>query len=177
MSDAKKHKPGTRRRTFLKTGLLAGTGIAVGFPVVRVGLWWNRRPGDGLKALSDREYEIADAMAEAYFPPGGNPPQSGKELNLALFLDEQIAAMDDDLQRVMKAGLHTIQDVTIVDTLNPMPFHKLPLERRQQILEEWANSAVFAKRGLLRMMKWYFCMALCEMPGMLEQLEIDYLCS
>lgn len=172
-----KRKPvGTQRRSVLKLGLLGAGGVALGLPVARVGLWWNRRPADGLKALSLREFEITEAIAEAYFPPGGTPPQSGKELNLAMFLDEVVARMDSDLARVMKAGLHTIEDFTMLDQLSSRRFDDLPLNERYDVLVSWEQSPVFPKRGVLRLLKWYLSMALVERPGTLEALDIDYIC-
>ena len=168
---------GPRRRGFLKMGLVGGAGVALGMPLVRVGLWWNRRPGEGLEALSLREYEVVEALAEALFPPGGNPPQSGKELNLAGFVDAQIAAYDEDLRRVMKAGLHAIDDLTILSGGELTPFRKRDLASRQRIIGEWERSPVFPKRGLLRVYKWYIAMGLTESPGMMEILDIDYRCS
>jgi len=157
-------------------GLFGSAGVALGMPLVRVGLWWNRRPGDGLEALSDQEYEIVQAMAEALFPPGGNPPQSGSELNLGGFVDAQVASLDVDLRRVMKAGLHAIDDLTILTDWGLKPFRKHDLERRQQIIAEWETSEAFPKRGLLLLYKWYIGMGFMEHPGMLEVLDIDYIC-
>lgn len=158
-------------------GLLGTAGVALGVPVVRVGLWWNRRPADGLEALSQREFQIAEALVEAIVPPGGTPPESGKELNLAMFLDAQIAAMNEDLQRVIKAGLHAVEDMSMFEDWGITPFSRRTLEERQAIVVDWDLSSAFPKRALLRVLKWYTCMGLCELPGMLDTLGVDYLCS
>lgn len=171
------HRAGPARRSFLKMGIFGAAGVTLGVPLVRVGLWWNRRPGEGLEALSEREYEVAAAIAEAWFPPGGNPPESGRELNLAGFLDGQIAQWDVDMARVFKAGFHALDDLTIVEQRAFTPFRKHDLATRQAILTEWERSPVFPKRGLLRVYKWYLTMGLTEHPGMLDRLGIDYRCS
>ncbi len=171
------HRAGPARRSFLKMGLVGTAGVALGVPLVRVGLWWNRRPGDGLEALSRREYEVASAMAEAWFPPGGNPPESGRDLNLAGFVDGQVAAMDLDVARVIKAGFHVLDDFTIIEERGFTPFRKMSLGDRQAVLADWERSPVFPKRGLLRVYKWYLAMGLMESPGMLDRLGIDYVCS
>ncbi|MCA9562278.1 MAG: hypothetical protein KC561_02255 [Myxococcales bacterium] len=167
---------GGNRRTFLKMGLFGSAGVALGLPVVRVGLWWNREPGKDLQSLSTREFELVEAMAEAWFPPGGDPPESGKEMNLAMFVDAQIAGMNNDIARVLKAGLHALQDLTLIEEWTTTPFHRLPLEERQRILTDWEVNPSFPKRSLIRLYKWYIGMGFCEYPGMLERVGVDYRC-
>jgi hypothetical protein len=158
-------------------GLIGGGGLALGLPVVRVGMWWNRKPGDGLQALSRREYEVVEAMAEAMFPPGGIVPESGKELNCAAFVDLQMAAMGIDLLRVLKAGIHMIDDVSIFSDGSLTPFRKRSIEDRERILLEWEESPAFPQRGILRLFKWYIGMGFFEHPGVHEAMGVDFMCN
>lgn len=174
---AESEEPRSRgRRNFLKMGLYSGAAAAVGYPLVRVGMWWNRRPGEGLQALSTDEYLVIESMAEAMFPPGGPLGRSAREYPVALFVDAQIAVMNQDLGRVMKVALSALEDMTILDDWGLTPFTDRPLEERIAILQAWERSETFEKRSMLRVYKWYVCMGLCDIPGVLEQLGVDYLC-
>jgi hypothetical protein len=156
---------------------VGGAGAVLGYPLVRIGMWWNRRPGDGLVALSDDELGIVESMAEAMYPPGGPLGDSVRVYHVGFFIDGQVAAMNPDLQRIMKAALHALDDMTILDDSDLTPFTDRSLDERIAVLQAWELSSSFEKRSLLRLYKWYITMGLMEAPGVQERLGLDFVCS
>lgn len=102
--------------------------------------WWDRPAGDGLRALSDEEYAFAQALAEAWMPPGGDPPLSGAEADLGGFLDEMVAGLDPDSRRLIKALLRVLDDGCV--PLRGARYVSLDLPARTEQLRDWLASDI-----------------------------------
>jgi hypothetical protein len=100
--------------------------------------WWDRAPGEGLKALSQDEHDFVDAAAEAWMPPGGEPAISGAEARVGLFFDELVAAMSPASGRELKVLLQALDDLAIPGHLST--FRKLSLDTRTAVLTSWLHS-------------------------------------
>lgn len=106
--------------------------------------WWDRPPGEGLRALSTDEHDFVQAAAEAWMPPGGDPAISGSEAELGLFFDALVAAMSPAAARELKLLLQGLDDWTVPTRFSA--FRNLPLADRTTVLHGW----VHADQWLLR---------------------------
>lgn len=126
----------TRRMVLAATGAVAVAGaLGVGTTAMR---WWDRAPGAGRKVLSDDEYGFAQAVAEAWLPPGGDPPISGAEADLGSFLDDVVAGMEPATARELKLLLQVLDDLSVPTRLSA--FRNLSLDDRIETLRGWLHS-------------------------------------
>lgn len=125
----------TRRHVLAATAAAAaaaGAGIgAVGWS------WWDRPPAAGLAALSLEEHAFAQALAEAWFPPGGDPALSGADAQLGDWLDGVIAALPAATGKQMKLLLHALDAATL--PTHAHTFRGLPVDARTAVLNGWLN--------------------------------------
>lgn len=133
----------TRREVLVATGaLVVGTAVVGEAAVLR---WWNHAPGANLKALSPLEYEVVQAMAEAWMPPGAGPPDvSGAEANCGAFVDEVCSRMDTWSRKGFKLLLHLFDDRTLLT--HRKRFTELDRFDRAPILREWMDSPTYWER-------------------------------
>lgn len=136
----------TRRMVLAATaGLAASASVGAGALLAR---WWDRAPGEGLHTLSQDEHDFAQAVAEAWMPPGGDPPLSGADAALGGFLDGVVSAMEPATARELKLLLQVLDDFTLPTHLSS--FRKLPLESRTEVLHGWLHSDQPLMRGAIQ---------------------------
>ena len=99
--------------------------------------WWDRPPGAGLQRLSEDEHDFVQALAEAWIPPGGDPPLSGADARLGRFLDEVVAGMEPGMAREFKLLLQALDDLPLPTRFST--FRALPLADRQQVMNAWLS--------------------------------------
>ena len=102
--------------------------------------WWDRAPGEGLKALSADEYQIVQAFAEAWMPPGGDPELSGADANLGAFFDDLVVGMGKEGGTELKMLLHVVDNLARPTQVRA--FRNLPLETRTQLIRTWMDSPI-----------------------------------
>lgn len=108
--------------------------------------WWNRPPAEGLLALSPDEYAFAQAIAEAWLPPGGTPALSGADANLGAYLDEVLSRMEPTNGKLLKLLLQALDDRPMVP--HGRSFHRLDLATRQAVLQGWINGNALLANGI-----------------------------
>lgn len=136
----------SRRQVLAAMSAFAAIGAGgATFAVVR---WYDRPAGSGRLALSDVEYELVDALAEAWMPPGGVPALSGRDARLAAFVDEVIARMRDPEQGLLKTLLAALDDLPRLGGRGR--FAALPLADRIEVLQGWADSSLPDVRAAIR---------------------------
>jgi hypothetical protein len=124
------------RRAILATA--AAVPVAGGLAVGGVAWsWWDRPAGAGLRALSQDEHDFVQALAEGWFPPGGEPPISGAEAELGRFFDDLVAAMGEGSRRELKLLLQALDDATW--PTHGGPFRGLPLATRTEVVRSWLH--------------------------------------
>ena len=116
-------------------------GLAAGTTAWR---WYDRPAKQGLKALSEEEYDFVQSMAEAWMPPGGVPALSGSDADLGAFFDDCVDAMTDQTGRELKLLLHALDALTVLTHLGH--FQTLPLATRTAVLTGWMDSPVYLIR-------------------------------
>ncbi|MEQ1570278.1 MAG: hypothetical protein ABMA64_31880 [Myxococcota bacterium] len=128
--------------------------LAVGAAVPAIGAagaaglgwrWWDRPVADGLRALSADEHDFVQALAEAWLPPGGDPPLSGAQAELGRFFDEVVAAMTPGTARELKLLLQVLDDATWAT--DARAFRHLAVDRRTAVLDGWVHSSSWLLRN------------------------------
>ena len=99
--------------------------------------WWERPAGEGLKALSASEADFVDALAEAWMPPGGDPPISGREARVAQFFDDVVAGMAPGSGSELRLLLRILDDLAV--PFAGAPFRTLGLDARVALLGRWLH--------------------------------------
>jgi hypothetical protein len=110
--------------------------------------WWDRPHGDALLALSDDEYALVQALAEAWMPPGGVPALSGADADLGRFVDDLVSRMPHPEKELLKVLLQALDDATLPTHLSS--FTALPLDERTAVLKGWLNSDIAEERNAVR---------------------------
>lgn len=135
------------RRMVLATaaGVAAAGAVGGGGMALR---WWDRAPGTGRRALSEDEYAFAQALAEAWMPPGGDPPLSGADADLGAFLDEVVASMAPGTGRELKLLMQILDDATLPTHLSA--FRHLPRTERTEVVRGWLHSDIALQRAAMQ---------------------------
>ena len=152
---------GLSRRQLLQ--LSAGLG-ALGVVGVGARTWvnWDRVPGEGLLFLDASEAEFFDAMGEALFPPGGDPPLSGAEAGISGFLDEVLFDMPDPTGNLLRLLLHSLDDWCRLTSRRR--FAALSLEARQKYLQSWTEHPVSELRSAISSLVLFVSAGYCGHP-------------
>lgn len=107
--------------------------------------WWDHPPGTGLVALDADEYDMVQALAEAWMPPGAGPPDiSGSEANCGKFVDEVLSRMDDFSRKGLKALLHIFNDLPLATERKR--FTSMDRFERSRVLQTWFDSPLYLER-------------------------------
>ncbi len=128
----------TRRHVLAAMAAVAATGTTTAGGVAWQ--WWNRAPGEGLKALSQHEYDIVQAMAEGWMPRGGTPALSGADANLGAYLDSVLADMAPLDRKGLKLLIQAVDDLCLVS--DGGTFRSLSVDRRSELVQFWLSSEI-----------------------------------
>ena len=97
--------------------------------------------------MTSGEAALLDALAEAWFPPGGVPALSGAEAGVARYLDELFSLMDEPTPSLLRTLLHAIDDWSALR--HGGSYASLPLAERITLLKGWAGSDNHLLRGAI----------------------------
>lgn len=102
-------------------------------------------PSAGRKLLSASEIETVIALGEALFPPGNPLGVSANEVDLATAVDTLLA--DTLAPEVGELFRYTLEGLRVGTFLSRQcSFASLPLEKRLQVVQNWADEAVQPRR-------------------------------
>lgn len=150
----------TRRHVLAAGALVAGAAVAgLGVEAARI---WDQDNAPGYRALSAEEAEIVDAIAEALFPPGGSPPQSGRDVGASLWFDQIVAHQPSPTAELLRAVLHLLDRWARV--AEGSPFAALPLDRRTERLSAWTHHARHEVRAVVGAVLLFVANAYCGHP-------------
>ncbi len=150
----------TRRQVLATSAAVATATVAVS--AGHVASWWDRDAAAGFLALSPQEVAIVEGLAEAMFPPGGDPPLSGKEAGLAHYFDGIMAAMDSPTDKLLRLLLHALDDWAFFEA--GLPYAQLPLDSRMDKLQGWMSHESHHVRGALSGLLVFLGMGYCGHP-------------
>jgi len=156
---------------------LALVGIA-GYAASRLLLGYPR-PAARPLLLSRPELAVVEAAAEAFFPPGGAIPLSGREVRIPDFVDHYMAAVPRRLRILMRMLLLLVEHGTI---LFPAPggllgggmrrFSRLSPEQRTAVLGGWQQSSLFARRLVFVSLRAILTLGYLASPAVLRALGL-----
>lgn len=163
----------TRRHVLVATAAVGVAGGAGGLAIRA--RWWDQRPSAQLRALSKVEYDLVQAIAEAWMPAGGGPPDiSGAEANVGAFVDEMVAHMPDETRKLFKLGLHLLDDLPLATELRP--YHALELHERTAYLESWLASPWHLLRQLVSAVLIFVAMGYTVHPEVAKEISPFFRC-
>lgn len=132
------------RRNLLKA-------FGIGGVVLAGGAWvWNTvgrfgPPAEGRLVFDADEFRILEKVCEAVFPGPPDYPFSAHQVQTAEFVDAYVSNLYDDLQLLFRTLIRTLNVSPIVT--HGRSFYWLGLEKRQAVLEQWANSDLRLRRA------------------------------
>lgn len=142
------------------TGLLTAT--AIGGVGVRVVSWYDRDPSEGYRCLTSHEADLLDALAEAWFPPGGVPALSGARAGVSRYLDELFSVMDEPTPSLLRTLLHTLDDWSRLRHGGGLV--TLALDTRIEVLRGWTSHDNHLLRGAIGGLGTFIATAYCGHP-------------
>lgn len=139
------------RRRILQVGLAGGALLAVGgvgLAVMPGALTPPRRP---LRALTPRQYAVLAAFAERTCPRGDGWP-SADQLDVAGFVDDQLAECPPTLAEEVGAGLLLLENALVGLLLDgrPRTFTGSSPEQQDRILAAWRDSRLAVRRSVIK---------------------------
>jgi hypothetical protein len=147
------------RRTVLKAagvgGLLLGGGT-----LFYEAVWKPSPPGPGRVCLSEYEFEVCQKLGETFFPGMPVSPLTAAEVQLAEFADSYIGGMYEKEQRLFKLLLKAFNLQPIFT--QGRTFVGLPLEQRQMVLNDWAESKMSARKAGYQSLRFVLSMGYFE---------------
>lgn len=162
----------TRRHVLATAALVSGAAVAgLGLEAARI---WDQDAAAGFSVLSDAEAAIVEALAEAIFPPGGTPPQSGREVGASQWFDRIVAAQPSPTGELLRAVLHLLDRWSQV--AEGLPFAELPLDRRIERLRGWTHHRRHEVSAVVGAVILFVANAYCGHPAIRSQMPWAYTC-
>jgi len=150
----------TRRQVL--AGVAAAGGLATAGGIGVVGSWWDRTPAEGLRALSEEEYALVQAVGEAWAPPGGEPAMSGAEANVGAYVDLLAERMAPTQKKAFKLLLNGLNAASL--PTHGARFVALDLSSRTSLLASWMASDNFLIRQAVSAVTVLVALAWSEHP-------------
>lgn len=149
---------------------------ALGFAGVRIFAGYPR-PASAPESLSRRELATLKAVSEALFPAGGAIPVSGREADVAGYVDRLVAASHPRQRRLIRALLFLVEHATLVF---PAPggltglrrLSSLDLERRVVAVEDWHRSRFFLRRLVFTSLRALCTLGYLAEPAVMRALHL-----
>ncbi|HJN72817.1 MAG TPA: hypothetical protein QGF58_02685 [Myxococcota bacterium] len=130
------------RRHVLAAGAAVAAASAVG--VGGLGLrWWDQPPEAPYARLSAEEGLVVSALAEALYPPGGEPALSGAEAQLDRFIDEVLTHMPEFQAKGIRLLVHALEALG-------GGFSEKPLAARRALVHEWMVHPIAEVRSVIQ---------------------------
>lgn len=135
---------GVTRRQLLAVSAAAAV-VAAGAVGGVAAQWWNRPADQGYVWLSEEEAGFVEALADALFPPGGQPALAGADASLSYFFDDVLSTIPPGKAREFKLLLHALDALAAIE--GGGTFQELDRETRWAIARSWITSPVPELRG------------------------------
>lgn len=155
--------------------LLLGVALLAVWLARRV-LFGYPRPARRLDALAAREVAFVEAAGDAFFPPGGAVPPSGRDVDLPGYVDRYLGAQPPRIRLLMRLLFLLVEHATL---LWPAPgrggrrrFSSLAAEQRVAVLRAWSGSRLFARRLVFTSLRAIVSMGFLNHPSVARQLRL-----
>ena len=107
--------------------------------------WWNRPADEGYTWLSEEEVSFVEALADALFPPGGQPALAGADAQLSRWFDEVLGTLPPGKAREFKLLLHALDALGSVQ--GGGRFASQDRTERWRLARSWITSPIPELRG------------------------------
>jgi hypothetical protein len=129
------------------------------------------------RALRRRERALVAAVADALFPPGGAIPDSGREADVAGYLDGLVAATHPRQRALMRSLFFLFEHATLFFPAPGLPrglrrFSSLDGAQREAVLEAWRTSRFFPRRLVFTSLRALCTLGYFASPGVLRALHL-----
>jgi hypothetical protein len=160
----------SRRQIIALSGAVAVAGAIGG----TLGSWWNQGNYDGLHTTSLEEALFLDAVAEAAFPRGGNPPLGGGEAGVAWYVDGVLLAMEETQRNLLRLSLHAFDAATL--PTHGVFFRELPPQEALIVFKSWMNHPLPELRSAFSSIYLFVGMAYTSHPTISAHLNKHFRC-
>ncbi len=99
------------------------------------------------KYLSERERRTLLAAAECVLPAGGAFPLGHADVDVVAFTNEYLEAVPKEVRILLHVILWFVEYLGFFFALRPSRFSKMPLDKRDRVLDRMRSSRVFFLRG------------------------------
>lgn len=161
------------RRRLLKLMGVGGLLLAGGAWIYKT-VWRFGPPAKGKACLDKDEFAVCEKIAEAFFPGPPDCPLSAAEAKVADFADRYIAGLYEDNVRLFKLLFRALNLAPVLTY--GRSFYWLPLEKRQQVLEDWHRSNLLARRAGYASLRFVFSLGYFEHPRVRAALGLRHGC-
>lgn len=120
-------------------------------------------PAPGHQLLSPDELGVVAAYGDALFPPGNPLGPPAREVELAAEVDRVLADQEPLIRDVFRYALKTLVIGTWAS--RGAHFSDLPLEIRQEVVQNWQSERVLARRLLADAIRMELGMAYFNLPA------------
>jgi hypothetical protein len=129
------------------------------------------------QALRRRELALLAAVSDALFPPGGVVPESGREADVAGYVDRLVAASQARQRVLMRALFFLFEHATL---FFPGPgglrgfrrFSAQDAAQRAVVLERWRTSRLFPRRLVFTSLRALCTLGYFASPSVLRTLRL-----
>ncbi len=133
----------TRRHVLAASSAVAL--VAAGGAGAIAARWWNLPADHGYIWLSAQEIAFIEALADALFPPGGEPSLAGADAGLSRWFDEVLDHLPPGKAREFKLLLHALDALATVE--GGAGFAALDRATRWSMARSWVTSPIPELRG------------------------------
>lgn len=134
------------------------------------------RPEARFGVLGRAEIALVSAAAETLYPPGGEIPASGRDADLAGYVDRYLGALHGRSRVLIRLLFFLVEHATL---LFPAPgrggwrrFSALRPEQREAVLEGWRTSRLFLRRLVFTSLRSILTMGYFAHPPVLRALHL-----
>jgi hypothetical protein len=162
----------TRRQVLAASAL-----VAAAVPAGAGGVawrWWDQPAETSYALLSPDEVGILDALAEACFPAGGDPPLGGGGANVARYFDGVLEGLVPAQQKLLKLALHAIDALPLAT--HGARLTELPVPDASAAVASWLASSRFELRGVAQSLTLFVGMAYFAHPDVRDRVAVQFRC-
>lgn len=161
------------RRHLVAAGAILAVGSTLGAAATGAH-WWDQPVTGEYRYLSADEAAFLDAVAEAVFPAGGDPPLGGRQAGVGRFLDEVLAGIPEVQRNLLRASFHAVDALPLVTNFSR--FSSLPLAEAQEVFRTWLNHERPEIRGIAQSLHIFVGMAYLTHPDVAPLLAGGFNC-
>lgn len=133
-------------------------------------------PNQQFTTLTPKEATVFARLGEFMLPGGhGLPGSGGDDITLAR-IDRMLTRLPDHKRRLVRALPQVFEHGTTFDRYGARCMSKLPDERCERYLEDWANDETALRAQLWAALKMVFGMTYFERPDVLVALDCPIPC-